>query len=35
VEKLPQQSKARVASALLDRIEKLITSRPAKAGRYE
>jgi phosphopantothenoylcysteine decarboxylase/phosphopantothenate--cysteine ligase len=31
---LPLQSKAKVAAAVLDRIEKLLTHRPAKAGRH-
>jgi len=30
----PLQSKANVAAAVLDRIEKLLTQRPAKAGRH-
>jgi phosphopantothenoylcysteine decarboxylase/phosphopantothenate--cysteine ligase len=33
--RLPLQSKSRVAAAILDQIEKLYTTRPAKAGRYE
>jgi phosphopantothenoylcysteine decarboxylase/phosphopantothenate--cysteine ligase len=33
VEALPLQSKSRVAADLLDRIERLITARPAAAGR--
>jgi phosphopantothenoylcysteine decarboxylase / phosphopantothenate---cysteine ligase len=32
-ERLPLQTKARVAAELLDRIEKLLASRPAEAGR--
>ena len=32
---LPLQSKAKVAAAVLDRLEKLLTQRPAKAGRHE
>jgi phosphopantothenoylcysteine decarboxylase/phosphopantothenate--cysteine ligase len=32
---LPLQSKAKVAAAVLDRIEKLVTKRPAEAGHYE
>src|SRR6195256_5424886 len=32
---LPLQSKAKVAAAVLDRIEKLLTQHPAKAGRHD
>ena len=32
-ESLPLQSKARIAAAILDRIERLLAERPAKAGR--
>ena len=32
---LPLQSKAKVAAAVLDRIENLLTKHPAKAGRHE
>jgi phosphopantothenoylcysteine decarboxylase/phosphopantothenate--cysteine ligase len=34
VEELPLQPKRRVASAILDRVEKLLASRPAQAGHY-
>jgi phosphopantothenoylcysteine decarboxylase/phosphopantothenate--cysteine ligase len=34
-EHLPLQSKAKVAAAVLDRIEQLLTKRPAKAGHHE
>jgi phosphopantothenoylcysteine decarboxylase/phosphopantothenate--cysteine ligase len=33
-ESLPLGSKARVAAEILDRVEKLLAARPAKAGRY-
>ena len=33
-ETLPLQSKARVASEILDRIEKLLAPRPAQAGQH-
>ena len=32
---LPLQSKSKVAGAVLDRVEQLLTRRPAKAGHYE
>lgn len=35
VETLPLQSKARVAAEILDRVEKLLTARPAEAGRAD
>jgi phosphopantothenoylcysteine decarboxylase/phosphopantothenate--cysteine ligase len=35
VASLPLQSKSKVAMAVLDRIERLLTQRPAKAGRSE
>jgi len=35
VESLPLQSKSRVAAAILDRVERLLISDPAKAGRRE
>jgi phosphopantothenoylcysteine decarboxylase/phosphopantothenate--cysteine ligase len=35
VESLPVQSKTRVAAAILDRVEKLLSESPAKAGRYD
>jgi phosphopantothenoylcysteine decarboxylase / phosphopantothenate---cysteine ligase len=34
-EPLPVLSKARVAAAILDRIEKIVTARPAGAGRFD
>lgn len=34
-ETLPLQSKSRVAAEILDRVEKLIATRPAKAGHYD
>ena len=34
VESLPLQSKDRVAAEILDRVEKLLTNRPAEAGHY-
>jgi phosphopantothenoylcysteine decarboxylase/phosphopantothenate--cysteine ligase len=34
VESLPLRSKARVAAEILDRVEKLLLARPAKAGGY-
>src|SRR5262249_23183696 len=33
-EELPLQSKARVAAEILNRVEKLLTERPARAGHY-
>ena len=35
VEELPLQPKSRVAAEILDRVEKLLADRPAKAGRYD
>ena len=35
VESLPVQSKARVAAAILDRVETLLAESPAKAGHYD
>ena len=34
-ESVPLQSKARIAAAVLDRVEQLLLSSPAKAGRHE
>ena len=35
VESLPVQSKTRIAAAILDRLEKLLSESPAKAGHYD
>ena len=34
-EALPLQSKRQVASGILDRVERLLAERPAKAGNYD